>query len=162
MFIFDREATALPPKAPAWQYLLNLLFTFNDGHLAIPQWGAFIFFISGNDAPQFMRITFLADNVSSFTVFPNKMPGALPCLQTLSHQANILLILFPISFTALRGFRNMFGELKEALSSQFSRSPSLISPPLLFLSQQASGRAFDWLFSTKGCTARSLGSQGQL
>lgn len=41
-----------------------------------------------------MRLYFLADNVYSFTVFPNKMPGALPCLQTLSHQANFLLILF--------------------------------------------------------------------
>lgn len=51
-------------------------------------------YISRDDAPQFLSPAFLADNVSPFTVFPNKMPRALPCLQTLSHQTNFLLILF--------------------------------------------------------------------
>lgn len=51
--------------------------------------------ISTNDTLQFLRLPFLADNVYSFTAFPNTMPGALPCLQTLSHWANFLLILFP-------------------------------------------------------------------
>lgn len=51
-------------------------------------------YISGNGAPHFLRHPFLADNVYSFTTFPNNKPGALPCLQTLSHWANFLLILF--------------------------------------------------------------------
>lgn len=51
-------------------------------------------YLSGNGAPQFLRHPFLADNIYSFTTFPNNKPGALPCLQTLSHWANFLLILF--------------------------------------------------------------------
>lgn len=50
--------------------------------------------ISRNDVTQFLRLPFLADNVYPFTAFPNTKPGALPCLQTLSHWANFLLILF--------------------------------------------------------------------
>lgn len=34
----------------------------------------------------------MADDDFSFTVFPNETPGALLCLQTLTHQANVLLI----------------------------------------------------------------------
>lgn len=95
--------------------------------------------ISTNDTPQFLRLPFLADNVYSFTAFPNTMPGALPCLQTLSHWANFLLILFPshsqLSVALGRCLLN-WGRKKKAPSSLFSLpflsvSRSLMSSPIL-------------------------------
>ena len=50
--------------------------------------------ISENAVPQFVRVSFLADNDFSFNVFPNEKPQALPSLQMLSHHANFLLMLF--------------------------------------------------------------------
>lgn len=93
---------------------------------------SFSFISRDHDAPQFLRLSFLADNVYPFTVFPNKMPRALPCLQTLSHQANFPLILFLSHSQLFRGFRKMFAELKKGLSPLFSHYPFSVS---LFLAR---------------------------
>lgn len=152
-----------PPLSPRFPICLWCNYQINAKKA---QWGAGFppgpkaaQHISKYDATQFMRASSLADD--SLTVFTNNnMPRALPRLQMLSHQANFLLIL-PISFTAHGGFRKMFPKLKkESLSVSLPFSPSPC--PLLFLPRQASERALDWLLSSKGCAARSLGSQGQL
>lgn len=156
---------------------INLVFTFGIVDATLPFHIEELVFrdqklhISTNDTLQFLRLPFLADNVYSFTAFPNTMPGALPCLQTLSHWANFLLILFPshsqLSVALGRCLLN-WGKKKEKkrcppLFSHYPFFPSLApSCPLLFLSQQESERAFDCLLSTKGCTVQALDSQGQL
>lgn len=95
--------------------LILILFTFDIMDATLPfHIEELVFrdqklYISRNDTPQFLRLPFLADNVYSFTAFPNTMPGALPCLQTLSHRANFLLILFP-SHSQL-SVAEMFAEL---------------------------------------------------
>lgn len=103
---------------------MGVTFVF---HIALQVFEDQKLYISRNYAPQFLRLSFLADNVYPFNIFPNKMPGALPCLQTLSHQAKFLLILF-------LSHSQVFLALGRCLLNWKGRSPLFFTSPPLPLS----------------------------
>lgn len=136
VLIFNREATTLSPEASAVFARLIIHIWFNRSRSATRR--------------RFSRTKNLTCTTIVETFFYGRQRLFIHCLskqhapsspQTPSHQTNFLLILLvshSLLFAALG--RCLLAILSVSLATQC---------PLLFLSQQESERAFDWLLSTK-------------